>query len=85
MLTLKNIIRFLLAFLICILLYGLYSLYNVFYPNYFNGSEYTQTAFLGDEASKLQVLLLGFYNFKIILAACFVSIIFVLVGNIKRR
>lgn len=60
---------------IFILLWGIYRVYEIFYPSYFNQTEYTQISFIGNEKipTKSEILFSGFKNIEVIIVSSIIS------------
>jgi hypothetical protein len=75
----RIIILFIIITSILILLFGIYRVYEIFYSSYFNQTEYTQIAFIGNEGipTKKEILFSGFRDLKIIAISSFISILII--------
>ena len=75
----RKIILFIILTSIFILFVGIYRVYEIFYPSYFNQTEYTQIAFIGNEGipTKKEILLSGLKDLKIIAISSFISILII--------
>jgi hypothetical protein len=75
----RQIILSIILISILILFVGIYRVYEIFYYSYFNQTEYTQIAFIGNRGipTKTEILFSGFKDLKIILINTFISIVIV--------
>ena len=75
--------------IICLLIvgYGIYQVYEIFYPNYFSSTDYTDVTFeKGQLPTKVEVLLSGFKNVGIVATASIISLaVIVFIKLIRRR
>ncbi|MDY3343640.1 hypothetical protein PG326_00015 [Riemerella anatipestifer] len=81
----KKIIQFFTIYILVILCYGIYQIYEIFYPNFFNQKDYTEVSFTVNIPTKLEVLLSGFLYTKILLISFLISIIFVVINTKKNQ
>ena len=65
--------------IILILIYGIYITYDIFYSNYFDQVNYSDTTFIGTTKipSKIEIIFSGFKNLKIIIICFFISTILI--------
>ncbi len=75
----RIIILFIIITSIFILLFGIYRVYVIFYSSYFNQTEYTLIAFIGNEgiSIKKEILFSGFKDLKIIAIGSFISVLII--------
>lgn len=67
------LIIFILTFLL-VICFGVYQIYQFFYPNYFNQADFTYVSFEGEIPSKFEVLFSGFLRLELITVSLLVSI-----------
>lgn len=61
----RNIILGLVIICLLILGYGIYQIYEIFYPNYFSSADFTDVSFEnGQLPTKVEVLFSGFKNLE---------------------
>lgn len=74
-----SIILFLVITSALVLLIGFYRVYEIFYHSYFNQTEYSQIAFIGNKEipTKIEILFSGFKNLKTIAISMIVSIVII--------
>jgi len=80
------VINFFVTTLLLVLLHGFFRVYEVFYSSYFNQTEYTQTAFIGNGnmPNKYELLFYGFTSFKVLTVSIILSLIICSFKLIKR-
>lgn len=75
--TKRLVIIFFVTTILLVLLHGVFRIYEVFYPSYFNQTEYTQAAFIGNGKmpDKYELLFYGFTSFKVLTICIILSLI----------
>lgn len=75
--TKRLVIIFFITTVLLVLLHGIFRIYEVFYPSYFNQTEYTQTVFIGNGKilEKHELLFYGFTSFKVLTVSIILSVI----------
>ncbi|UOK41599.1 MULTISPECIES: hypothetical protein [Flavobacterium] len=83
----RSIILFLIIASILILLVGFYRVYEIFYHSYFNQTEYSQIAFIGNEEipTKKEIVFSEFKNLKTITISSVISILIIYGKKLNRK
>ncbi len=83
----RTIILFLIITSVLILFFGFFRVYEIFYSSYFNQTEYTQIAFIGNEEipTKMEILFLEFKNLRTITISSIISILIMYGKKIVNR
>lgn len=85
--TKRSMAIFFIITILFILLFGIYRVYEIFYSSYFSPTEYTQTAFIGEDENptKMEILLYGFQDLKVVVISSVVSILIICYTKLIRR
>lgn len=73
----KKIIAIALVSSLLILAYGTYNIYQIFYPDYFCQTCYTQVVFKGPVPTKLEILFWGFRDLRVMLVCVLLGLFIV--------
>lgn len=84
--TKRLVIIFFITTILLVLLHGFFRICEIFYPSYFNQTEYTQIAFIenGKMPDKYELLFYGFTSFEILTVSVILSLIICSFKLIKR-
>ncbi|MCI9844270.1 hypothetical protein [Flavobacterium pectinovorum] len=84
--TKRLVTIFFVTTILLVLLHGVFRIYEVFYPSYFNQKEYTQIAFIenGKMPDKYELLFYGFTSFEVLTVSLILSLIICSFKLIKR-